>query len=85
MVLQLALKAALGRERPLEGHGNGAFAQSSNRSNSSSPSGHAMTTFAMASIDEHEYRHHWWVNSMIYGYGTGVAAARLAAQSFERF
>jgi membrane-associated phospholipid phosphatase len=79
-VLQLVLKEALGRERPLEGHGNGPFEQSPNRSNSSFPSGHAITTFALASVVAHEFRHHWWVKALIYGYGAGVAAARLAAQ-----
>jgi membrane-associated phospholipid phosphatase len=78
-VVQLALKAVLGRERPLEGHGNGAFEQSPHRSNSSFPSGHSITTFAMASVIAHEYPHHWWVTALIYGYGAGVAAARLAA------
>ena len=79
-VLQLVLKEALRRERPLEGHGNGAFGQSPNRSNSSFPSGHAITTFALASVIAQEFRHHRWVKALIYGYGAGVAAARLAAQ-----
>jgi membrane-associated phospholipid phosphatase len=78
-VMQLALKEILGRERPLEGHGNGAFEQSPNRWNSSFPSGHSITTFAIASVIAHEYRHHWWVTALMYGYGAGVAAARLAA------
>lgn len=78
-IVQLVLKSVLGRERPLEGHGNGAFFQSPNRWNSSFPSGHSITTFAVASVVAHEYPHHWWVTAMIYGYGAGVAAARLAA------
>lgn len=79
-VLQLVLKEALGRERPLEGHGNGAFEQSPSRWNSSFPSGHSITTFAMASVIAHQFHHHWWVKAAIYGYGVGVAGARLAAQ-----
>ena len=78
-ILQFVLKGALGRERPLEGHGNGAFEQSPHRFNSSFPSGHSLTTFAMASVVAHQYRHHWWIKGLIYGYGAGVAAARLAA------
>ena len=79
-VLQLVLKEALGRERPLEGHGNGAFEQSPNRWNSSFPSGHTISTFALGSVIAHEYPHHWWVKALIFGYGAGVAGARLAAQ-----
>lgn len=79
-VMQLVFKEALGRERPLEGHGNGAFEQSPNRWNSSFPSGHTISTFAIGSVIAHEYPHHWWVKALIYGYGAGVAGARLAAQ-----
>ena len=78
-IVQLVLKSVLGRERPLEGKGNGAFFRSPNRWNSSFPSGHSITTFAVASVVAHEYPHHWWVSALIYGYGAGVAAARLAA------
>lgn len=78
-IMQLVLKSVLGRERPTEGNGNGAFFQSPNRWNSSFPSGHSISTFAVASIVFHEYRHHWWVKALIIGYGGGVAAARLAA------
>jgi membrane-associated phospholipid phosphatase len=77
--VQFILKGALGRERPLEGHGNGAFEQSPDRINSSFPSGHTITTFAMGSILAHEYPRKWWIKALIYGYGGGVAAARLAA------
>ena len=78
-LVDLVLKSALGRERPYQGNGNGAFQQSPNRINSSFPSGHTISTFAMASVVAHEYPHHWWVTAMIYGYGAGVAVARLAA------
>ena len=78
-IMQLALKEVLGRERPLEGKGNGAFEQSPNRWNSSFPSGHTISTFAMASIVAHEYHHHTWIKVLMYGYGIGVGAARLAA------
>jgi membrane-associated phospholipid phosphatase len=79
-VVQLALKGILGRERPPEGNHNGAFEQSTDRINSSFPSGHTITTFAMASVVAHEYHHHWWVKALIYGYGAGVATARVIAE-----
>jgi membrane-associated phospholipid phosphatase len=78
-IVQVALKAVLGRERPTEGNGNGAFQQSPNRWSSSFPSGHTISTFAMASVVAHEYPHHWWVTALISAYGAGVAGARLAA------
>jgi membrane-associated phospholipid phosphatase len=78
-IVQLVLKSALGRERPLDGHHNGAFEQSPSRVSSSFPSGHTITTFAMGSILAHEYPRKWWIKALIYGYGGGVAAARLAA------
>ncbi|HKE28750.1 MAG TPA: phosphatase PAP2 family protein [Bryobacteraceae bacterium] len=78
-IMDLVLKSALGRERPTEGKGNGAFQQSPNRVNSSFPSGHTISTFALASVVAHEYHHHTWVKALIYGYGIGVGAARLAA------
>jgi membrane-associated phospholipid phosphatase len=79
-IMQLVLKEVAGRERPLEGNHNGAFEESPNRWNSSFPSGHAISTFAIGSVIAHEYPHHWWVKALIYGYGAGVAGARLAAQ-----
>jgi membrane-associated phospholipid phosphatase len=78
-LVEYLLKGALGRERPYQGHGNGAFEQSPTRWNSSFPSGHTITTFAMGSVIAHEYPHHWWVSLLIYSYGAGVAGARLAA------
>lgn len=78
-LVELGMKLIAGRERPYQGRGNGAFQQSPSRYNSSFPSGHTIVTFAMGSVIAHEYPHHWWVSLMIYGYGAGVAAARLAA------
>jgi len=78
-LVQVVLKSILARERPTEGNGNGAFFQSNSRTNSSFPSGHTISTFAIASVVAHEYHHHWWIKALIYGYGAGVAGARLAA------
>lgn len=77
---QLALKSVFDRQRPSEGHGNGEFeASTSPRYNSSFPSGHAIETFALASVLAHEYPHKRWVQILAYCYAGGVVGARLAA------
>ena len=54
-VIELGLKEVFDRQRPLEGQGNGEFeASTSSRWNSSFPSGHAIETFALASVLAHE-------------------------------
>ncbi|HTQ53334.1 MAG TPA: phosphatase PAP2 family protein [Bryobacteraceae bacterium] len=79
-IVQLALKSIFDRQRPTQGHGNGEFeASSSPRYNSSFPSGHAIETFAMASVFAHEYPHTLWVKILAYAYAGGVVGARLAA------
>jgi membrane-associated phospholipid phosphatase len=79
-VVQLALKSIFDRQRPLQGQGNGEFwASTSPRWNSSFPSGHAIETFALASVVAHEYRHKRWVQILAYCYAGGVVGARLAA------
>jgi len=79
-VVQLAIKSIADRERPNEGNGEGHFfASTSPRYNSSFPSGHAIETFALASIFAHEYHDKWWVKFLAYAYAGGVVGARLAA------
>jgi len=79
-IMQLAIKSIADRQRPGEGGGNGRFeASTSARYSSSFPSGHAIETFAMASIFAHEYPHKLWVKILVYAYAGGVVGARLAA------
>ncbi len=79
-ILQLVLKSIADRQRPLEGRGNGEFEASTGaRYSSSFPSGHAIETFAIASIFAHEYPHNRWVKILVYAYAGGVVGARLAA------
>ncbi len=79
-VVQLAVKSITDRERPNEGQGEGHFfASTSPRYNSSFPSGHAIETFALASILAHEYHDKFWVKFLAYLYAGGVVGARLAA------
>ena len=79
-IMQFAMKSIADRQRPNEGNGSGRFeASRAARYNSSFPSGHAIETFAMASILAHEYPHKLWLKILIYSYAGGVVGARLAA------
>lgn len=79
-IMQLAIKSIADRQRPGEGSGKGRFeASTSARYSSSFPSGHAIETFAMASIFAHEYPHKLWVKLLVYAYAGAVVGARLAA------
>jgi membrane-associated phospholipid phosphatase len=79
-IVQLAVKSITDRERPEEGNGEGHFwASTSPRYSSSFPSGHAIETFALASIFAHEYHDKLWVKILAYAYAGGVVGARLAA------
>lgn len=79
-LMQLVLKPLFGRARPTEGDGHGHFWDSPSRINAGFPSGHSISTFAIASVIAHEYHQHLWVKLLCYGYGAGVAAARLSAR-----
>ena len=79
-IVQEAIKSITDRQRPDEGQGEGHFfASSGPRYNSSFPSGHAMQTFALASVFAHEYHDKFWVKFLAYLYAGGVVGARLAA------
>jgi len=79
-VVELAIKSITNRERPTEGTTDGHFFTSQpSRWNSSFPSGHAIGTFALASIFAHEYHDKLWVKILAYAYAGGVVGARLAA------
>ena len=79
-VVQLAIKSIVDRERPFTGSGEGHFFTSySPRYDSSFPSGHAIETFALASVFAHEYHDKFWVKFLAYAYAGGVVGARLAA------
>ena len=80
-LMELVIKAATDRARPLESDGRGRFWDSSGGPwNASFPSGHAINTFGVASIFAHQYRDKWWVQAIAYGYAAGVVGARLAAK-----
>jgi membrane-associated phospholipid phosphatase len=80
-VVQEAIKSITDRQRPSEGQGEGHFFASANpRYNSSFPSGHAIQTFALASVFAHEYHDKFWVKFLAYAYAGGLVGARLAAK-----
>jgi len=77
----LVLKLATRRERPLEGNGNGSFwASKSTFWNSGLPSGHALSSWALASVVAHEYPHPLIVPITAYALATTVCASRFAAR-----
>jgi membrane-associated phospholipid phosphatase len=75
-----AVKLIADRARPLEGDGHGHFEASTNgRWNSSFPSGHAINTWALASVIAHEYPKPV-VYVVVYGLASTVVLARVGAR-----
>jgi membrane-associated phospholipid phosphatase len=66
------------RQRPDEGNGNGDFWKHHNI-NTSFPGGHAMFTFAMATVVSHEYPQKW-VQVLAYSAATVVTVTRFMAR-----
>lgn len=80
-IVETIIKATTHRARPLEGDGKGHFWDSSGSTwNASFPSGHAINTFALASIFAHEYRHNILVPITAYSLAGLVVGARIAAE-----
>ena len=76
-----ALKLVANRARPLEGDGKGHFEDSPNgRLSSGFPSGHAISSWAMASVVAHQYPHPRIVPILAYGLATVVVVARVGAR-----
>jgi len=73
------LKLATGRPRPLEGNGRGRFETAPNRWNSSFPSGHAISSWALASVVAHEYPTPL-VKIVAYGLASTVVISRVGAR-----
>ena len=74
----VGLQFLTGRERPIEGTGNGRFWRN-NALSSSFPSGHALFTWSMASVIAHEYPRPW-VKWLAYGTATVVSVARFTGR-----
>jgi membrane-associated phospholipid phosphatase len=76
LVVSEVLKLATGRQRPLEGDGGGHFFHGGD----SFPSGHAIESFALASVIAHRYRNKKAVAIIAYGLATLVSASRFSGQ-----
>jgi membrane-associated phospholipid phosphatase len=80
-IVEVAIKAVTQRARPLESDGKGKFWDSKGSPVSAGfPSGHALSTFALASVFAHQYRHQIVVPIIAYALAGTVVGARLAAQ-----
>jgi len=76
VIVSEVLKAATGRQRPLEGDGGGHFFHGSD----GFPSGHTIESFALASVVAHRYHDKKAVVVLAYGLATLVGAARYGAR-----
>ena len=76
LVVSEVLKVATGRQRPLEGDGGGHFFHGGD----AFPSGHALESFALASVIAHRYRNKKAVVIAAYGLATLVSASRFSGQ-----
>lgn len=79
-VVAEGLKLAAGRARPFQNDGNGHFEDSPSRWSSGFPSGHAINTWALASIVAHEYPHPRIIPVLAYGLASVVVCARVGAR-----
>lgn len=82
-IVTYGLKAAFARERPGTGSGDGRFFSAHGRvlrGDTSFPSGHAMTSWALASVVAHEYGGRKLVPLVAYGFASAVSGARVAAR-----
>jgi membrane-associated phospholipid phosphatase len=76
LIVSEVLKYAAGRQRPLVGDGGGHFFHGGD----SFPSGHAIESFALASVIAHRWRHNKAVVIAVYGLATLVSASRFSGQ-----
>jgi membrane-associated phospholipid phosphatase len=76
LIVVEVLKSATRRNRPYVSHDAGHFFDTGD----SFPSGHAITSWALASVIAHEYAHKKWVPFVAYGLASVVSTARFAAQ-----
>jgi membrane-associated phospholipid phosphatase len=75
-----ALKIAGDRARPLENGGKGRFEDGPSRWSSGFPSGHAISTWSLASVVAHQYPHPLIVPILAYGLATTVVVSRVGAR-----
>jgi membrane-associated phospholipid phosphatase len=76
LIVSEVLKVTTGRQRPLEGDGGGHFFHGSD----GFPSGHALESFALASVIAHRHRNKKAVVIASYGLATLVSASRFSGR-----
>lgn len=80
-LVSVALKTITRRERPTQGNGRGDFFSSTASPwNAGFPSGHAIESWALASVFAHEYPRPRWVPIVAYGLATTISGSRFAAR-----
>ncbi len=72
----LAFKQATNRQRPLDQDGRGSFWEGGN----SFPSGHAASSFAVATVFAYEYRDRLVIPIVAYSLATAISGSRLSAR-----
>ena len=77
MAVDYVLKYVLGRQRPLDGNGQGRFFQFS--SSDSFPSGHAIAAWSIASVIAHEYPGSF-TKIGVYGLASAISMMRVTGQ-----
>jgi len=75
-----AVKLTADRARPFQGNGKGGFEDGPTRWSSGFPSGHAISSWTMASIIAHQYPHPRVIPVIAYGLATVVVASRVGAR-----
>jgi membrane-associated phospholipid phosphatase len=75
-IVVFGLKQVTNRERPLESDGRGGFWEGGD----SFPSGHAASSFAVATVFAYEYRDHIAVPITAYTLASLISASRLSAR-----
>jgi membrane-associated phospholipid phosphatase len=75
-----ALKLVTDRSRPYQDTAKGRFEDAPNRWSSGFPSGHAISSWALASIIAHEYPHPIIIPITVYALATTVVVARVGAR-----
>jgi len=79
-IVSNVIKLATHRERPLEGTGDGSFWGAGPIGNAGFPSGHALNSWALASVVAHEYPRPLIVPIAAYGLATTVCGSRFAVR-----
>jgi membrane-associated phospholipid phosphatase len=87
-IVDFVMKVATRRLRPSDIPPSGPFSDTFFRShasppgvNTSFPSGHAASAFALATVFAHRYRHHRWVPCVAYGVASVISFSRITNQS----